>query len=225
MRAGVISAGKPAKRLSKLVLDCCLSKNHCTTAFERYPPNGREKDAYGSSSGAAMGESACVTPPPKQPDPLTADLRTAIAEAYPWLRALGNRTIESPYGRFVVDPKLPDVWVANHLQHPRAGTAAEVDALLFMMDEVFAHCSHRMVMTDGFTPDGFVARLLADGFRELDATIQMALVGELAEVAGPPLDFVAVGDEPTWAELYRLMRADHEEGRRTHGMVVPDEVT
>jgi GNAT superfamily N-acetyltransferase len=53
----------------------------------------------------------------------------------------------------------------------------------------------------------------------------MALVGELTEVAGPPLDFVAVGDDSTWAELYRLMRADHEEGRRTHDMVVPDEVT
>jgi GNAT superfamily N-acetyltransferase len=59
----------------------------------------------------------------------------------------------------------------------------------------------------------------------LDATIQMALVGELAEVAGPPLGFVPVGDEATWAEHYRLMRADHEEGRRTHDRVVPDEVT
>jgi hypothetical protein len=166
-----------------------------------------------------------VTQAAKQPDPLAAGLRAAIAEAYPWLRALGNRTIESPHGRFVVDRELPDVWVANHLQHPRAGTAAEVDGLLFMMDEVFAHCSHRMVMTNGFTPDGIVARLLADGFRELDATIQMALVGELAEVAGPPLDFVPVEDEPTWAELYRLMRADHDEGRRTHDMIVPDEVT
>jgi GNAT superfamily N-acetyltransferase len=138
---------------------------------------------------------------------------------------LGNRTIESPYGRFVVDRELPNVWDANHLQHPRAATTAEVDALLVTMDEVFAHCGHRMVLADGFTPDGVVARLLADGFRELDATIQMALVGELAGVAGPPLDFVAVGDQPTWAEFHRLMRADHEEGRRTHDKIVPDEVT
>jgi GNAT superfamily N-acetyltransferase len=125
----------------------------------------------------------------------------------------------------VVDREHPNVWDANHLQHPRAVTATEVDALLVMMDGVFAQCGHRIVMTDGFTPDGVVARLLADGFRELDAKIQMALGGELANVAGPPLDFVAVSDEPTWAELYRLMRLDHEEGRRTHHMVVPDEVT
>src|ERR1700728_3687080 len=107
-----------------------------------------------------------MTQAPKQLDPLAADLRAAIAEAYPWLRASGNRTIESPYGRFVVDPELPNVWDANHLQHPRAATTAEVDALLVMMDEIFAHCGHRMVMTDGFTPDGVGARLLADGFRE-----------------------------------------------------------
>ena len=89
--------------------------------------------------------------------------------------------------------------------------------MLLMLDQVFAHCGHRMILTDGFTPDGIVARLLADGFRELDATIQMALTGELAEIVGPPLDFAPVGDEPTWAELYRLMRADHEEapGRTT----------
>ncbi len=97
--------------------------------------------------------------------------------------------------------------------------------MLAMMDEVFAHCEHRMVMTDGLTPDAVVARLLADGFRELDATIQMALTGELAEVAGPPLDFAPVEDEAAWAELYRLMRADHEEGRRTNHMIVPEKVT
>ena len=158
-------------------------------------------------------------------DPLAVDLRARIAEAYPWLRALGNRAIESPFGRFVVNPEIPDVWDANHLQRPRAKTAAELDALLAMMDEVFAHCGHRMVMTDGLTPDAVVARLLADGFRELDATIQMALTGELAEVAGPPLDFAPVDDEAAWAELYRLMRADHEEGRRTNHMIVPEKVT
>jgi len=63
------------------------------------------------------------------------------------------------------------------------------------MEEAFAHCRHRMVMTDGYTPDGIVARLLADGFAELDATIQMALTGELAEVYGPALDFAPVEDE------------------------------
>jgi GNAT superfamily N-acetyltransferase len=133
--------------------------------------------------------------------------------------------VESHYGRFVVDPEIPDVWVANHLQHPRAETLAEVDALLAMMDEVYQHCRHRLVMTDGFTPDGVVARLLADGYKELDATIQMALTGELAGSTGPPLAFVPVEDGPTWEALYRLMRADHDEGRRTHGMVAPDEVT
>jgi hypothetical protein len=116
------------------------------------------------------GRAPGVTQAPEQPDPLAADLRAAIAEAYPWLRALGNPTIESSYGRFVVDQELPNLWDANHLQHPRAATNAELDALLVMMDEVFAHCAHRMVLMDGFTPDYVVARLLADGFRELDTT-------------------------------------------------------
>ena len=72
-------------------------------------------------------------------DPLAVDLRARIAEAYSWHRALGNRAIESPLGRFVVNPEIPDVWDANHVQRPCAETAAEVDALLAMMDEVFAH--------------------------------------------------------------------------------------
>jgi len=59
-------------------------------------------------------------------DPLAVDLRARIAEAYPWLRALGNRAIESPLGRFVVNPETPDVWDANHLQEPRADAAAEL---------------------------------------------------------------------------------------------------
>jgi GNAT superfamily N-acetyltransferase len=166
-----------------------------------------------------------VKPATQPPDPLGLDLRERIAEAYPSFLALGNRTIESRYGRFVVDPENPDVRMANHLQHPRAETAAEVDALLAMMEDVFAHCDHRTVMTDCFTPDGLVARLLADEYRESNATIQMALTGELAEISGPKLDFAPVDDEAAWAELYRLMRADHEEGRRTNNIVLPDKVT
>jgi GNAT superfamily N-acetyltransferase len=158
-------------------------------------------------------------------DPLGFDLGERIAEAYPWFLALGNRTIESRYGRFVVDPENPDVRMANHLQHPRAETAAEVDALLEVMDQVFAHCDHRTVMTDCFTPEVVVARLLADEYRELAVTIQMALTGKLGDVAGPKLDFAPVDDESSWAELYRLMRADHEEGRRTNDIVLPDKVT
>jgi GNAT superfamily N-acetyltransferase len=166
-----------------------------------------------------------VKPVAEPPDPLGLDLRERLAEAFPWFLALGNRTIESRFGRFVVDPENPDVRMANHLQHPRAETAGEVDALLAMMDDVFAHCDHRTVITDCFTPDGVVARLLADDYRESDATIQMALTGKLAEVEGPQLDFAPVDDEAAWARLYRLMRADHEEGRRTNNIVLPDNVT
>jgi ribosomal protein S18 acetylase RimI-like enzyme len=158
-------------------------------------------------------------------DPPAVDLRAGIAEAYSWLRALGNRAIESRLGLFVVDPEMPDIWDANHLQRPRAQDSAEVDLLLATMDEVFAHCEHRMVLTDGMTADAVVARLLADGFQELDATIQMALTGDLAEVAGPPLEFAPVNDEAAWAELYRLMRADHEEARRRNDMILPESVT
>jgi hypothetical protein len=97
-------------------------------------------------------------------DPLAVDLRARIAEAYPWLRALGNRAIESPLGRLVVNPDIPDVWDANHLQRPRAQDPAELDALLAMMDEVFAHCEHRLVMTDGLTPDAVARACSPTGF-------------------------------------------------------------
>ena len=158
-------------------------------------------------------------------EPPSPYLAALIAEAHLWLRAVGNRVIEGRHCRFVVNADIPDVWVANHVQHPRAAAASEFDELFAEMDRVFAHCTHRMVMTDGFTPAGLEARLLADGFRELDTTIQMALTRELPKAATPPMDLIEVRRKEDWATLLRLMLADHAEGRRTNHMSVPEHVT
>lgn len=153
------------------------------------------------------------------------ELRSKVTDAYCWYRALGNRTFEGPHCRFVVDEQWPDIWVANHVQHPRAATEAEIDVMFAAMDRTFAHCEHRLIMTDAFTPDALIARLLADRYVELDATIQMVLDGPLARVDAPPIAVRPVESEEDWKTLYGLMHADHDEGARSHHLALADEIT
>jgi GNAT superfamily N-acetyltransferase len=149
-----------------------------------------------------------------------------ISEAYAWHRALGNPVRKGQFARYVVNPSTPDVWMTNHVQAPRAAVRADIDTLLFEMDEVFAHCSHRLVFLDPLTPPALEARLMADGYTELDPTIQMLLSGSLtprATLGDLILSVIETDDD--WEDLYRLMKADHAEGKRSFGMDLEDHVT
>lgn len=153
------------------------------------------------------------------------ELRAKVTEAYCWYRALGNRASEGPHCRLVVDEQWPDIWVANHVQHPRAQTDAEIDVMFAAIERTFVHCDHRLIMADAFTPDALIARLLSDGYAELDATIQMVLDGPLARVDAPPMTIRRAEAEGDWTTLYGLMREDHGEGARSHHLDLADEIT
>ncbi len=113
------------------------------------------------------------------------DLPRRIAEAYRWQRRLGARVIETPYCHIVADPSKPDVWDYNHADAVSAIRPAEIDLAFEAMDQHLAHTRWRVVHTDGFTPDPFLARLAFADFRERPVTIQMALEGEI-DFRGPP---------------------------------------
>jgi GNAT superfamily N-acetyltransferase len=146
----------------------------------------------------------------------------AIAEAYRWQRRLGNVTFAEAHCHIVANPAFPGVWDANHADEVTAETQAEIDGVFAAMDARLSHTSWRVIHTDGFTPDAFLAWAALDGFEEKFVVIQMALRGELAD-HGAKIDLRPIEDESDWQALLQLLLADHAEGRRTGGMTLPPE--
>ncbi len=147
-----------------------------------------------------------------------------IAEAYRWQRRLGLDPVEAPGCHIVADPVHPNVWDANHADEVTAQTRAEIDAVFAAMDRHLGHTTWRVVHTDGFTSEAFLARLLLDGFEERSVTIQMALDGEITD-RGADVELRPVIDEADWQTLLQLVLLDHAEGHRTSGLEVSPEVS
>jgi GNAT superfamily N-acetyltransferase len=145
---------------------------------------------------------------------MTTEIARIVSEACRWQRRLGNAVISAPHCHIVADPTRPDVWDCNHADEVTADTDAAIDAVLTTMDLHLQHTPWRVIHTDGFTPDAFLARLALDGFEERPVTIQMVLRGELA-ARGPDIALRPVISDADWDALLQLVRADHVEGRRT----------
>ncbi len=148
---------------------------------------------------------------------MPTDLARTIAEAYRWQRRLGNTLITAPHCHIVSNPAYPNVWDANHTDDVTARTESEITSVLAAMDEHLGHTRWRVIHTDGFTPDAFLARLALDDFKERPATIQMTLQGELTD-RGAAIDLRPVVSDADWDALLQLVLADHAEGRRTSGL-------
>ena len=148
---------------------------------------------------------------------MATELAQIITEAYRWQRRLGNSAIAAPHCHIVADPAHPDVWDANHADEVTARSEAEIDAVFAAMERHLAHTRWRVVHTDAFTPDAFLARLALDGYEERPVTIQMALAGGVTD-RGPPIALHPITTDADWAELLELVLADHAEGKRTAGL-------
>jgi GNAT superfamily N-acetyltransferase len=138
-----------------------------------------------------------------------------ICAAYAWQRALGHPSSEDALCRLVVDPAHPDVWDANHASCVRAASEEECARVLTRAEQAFAHCRHRLFVVDPLTPPSFVARLALEDYRELTPTIQMVLRGEVP-VRAHAATLRPVVSEEDWQQLAALVRADHQEGARSH---------
>lgn len=150
-----------------------------------------------------------------------ADVSARIAEAYRWQRRLGLRVIALPHCAIVADPAKPDLWDANHVDDVTAVSDAEIDDVLAAIDEHLAHSDWRVVHTDAFTPDRFLARLAYLGFEERPAVVQMTC-DRLKPTGGAPVDLAEITDDAGWAALTALVRADVVEGKRTGGLDLDD---
>lgn len=145
------------------------------------------------------------------------DLARTIAEAYRWQRRLGNTLIAKRHCHIVTDLAHPNVWDSNHADEITAQSDDEIASVFAAMNEHHAHTRWRVVHTDGFTPDRFLARLALDGFAERPVTIQMALDGEVTDL-GATVDLRPIVGDADWDQLLHLVLADHAEGRRTSGL-------
>lgn len=114
----------------------------------------------------------------------------------------------------MADPAHPDVWDFNHADEVTARTDAEIDAVFVAMDRHLRHTNWRVVHTDCFTPDAFLARLALDGFEERPVTVQMVLQRDLAD-RGSAIELRPVVDDADWQILFQLVLADYAEGRRS----------
>jgi GNAT superfamily N-acetyltransferase len=142
------------------------------------------------------------------------DSQRLIADAYRWQRRLGHDALELDHCGIVADPALPDLWDANHADNVTAETDAEIDAVLAAMDAHLGHSDWRVVHTDPFTPERFLARLAYEGFAERPIVIQMTC-DRLKPTGGAHVTFVDVIEQREWDVLGELVAADVKEGKRT----------
>jgi GNAT superfamily N-acetyltransferase len=147
-----------------------------------------------------------------------------IAEAYRWQRRLGNAQVATDYCHITANQAHPDVWDSNHADDVTAQTDAEIDAVFAAMDQHLGHTQWRVIHTDCFTPDAFLARLALNDFAERPVTIQMVLKGDITD-RGAPIELRPVTSRADWNALLQLVLADHKEGLRTSGLDIPSEVS
>jgi GNAT superfamily N-acetyltransferase len=148
---------------------------------------------------------------------MTTEIARIVGEAYRWQRRLGNNVISAQHCHILADPARPDIWDCNHADAITADTDAAIEAVFAAMNLHLHHTRWRVIHTDGFTSDAFLARIALEEFEERPVTIQMVLRGELA-ARGPDVELRPVTSEADWAALLELARAGHVEGRRSPGL-------
>jgi GNAT superfamily N-acetyltransferase len=141
---------------------------------------------------------------------MASDLSRMIPEAYRWQRRLGANVIAERSCCLVVDRAHPHVWDVNHADAVTAESEAEIEDVFAAMEAHFAHTPWRVVHTDRFTSDRFLARLALEDFVERPAAIFMALSGVLTD-RGAPVTLKPVVEDSDWDALVRLAIANHAE--------------
>lgn len=151
------------------------------------------------------------------------DRLAQIADTFAFQQSFGHRSENTALARYVRNPTLPDIWVANHVSLVRAQHPGEIDEVLEHTERALAHCTHRMFIVDTLTPPAFVARLALEGYTELSTTLHMVLEGEL-RAPSSAIDLRPVERDEDWEAFFQLLRANHLE-KRVHGLELAEEVT
>lgn len=125
-------------------------------------------------------------------------------------RSLGHEVFEAAGATFVRNPTLPHIHDANHVARVRVSGPADIDVLLARVEREFAHCDHRQFVLDPETPAEFEARLVLEGYDDVEATLMMALEGPL-RAPSPSHDLRPIVTPGDWEAYARLKRLDWAE--------------
>jgi GNAT superfamily N-acetyltransferase len=125
-------------------------------------------------------------------------------------RSLGAETFTACSATFVRSRALPIIHDLNHVADVRADDPAGIDALMARIEAEFAGYGHRQVVVDADTPPAFVARLVLDGYDDVESSLVMLLEGDLLGDASPrAIRLVTTGAD--WDAYLRLKRLDWAE--------------
>ena len=137
-------------------------------------------------------------------------------------RALGGEVFQACGATFVRNAALAILYDLNHVTRVQIADTAELTTLLTRMEHEFAHCRHRQVVVDPDTPAAVEARLVLDGYDDVDATLVMLLAGPLRAPA-PRHPIRAILTPTDWDDYARLKRLDWAERAARLGLgALPD---
>jgi GNAT superfamily N-acetyltransferase len=124
-------------------------------------------------------------------------------------RSLGAEQFDACGARFVRCRALPIIHDLNHVGVVRTA-ARDVGALMARVEVEFAGCRHRQFVLDSETPPEVEARLVLDGYDDVEASLLMLLEGDL-RAATRPCEIRAVASDADWTAYARLKRLDWAE--------------
>ena len=125
-------------------------------------------------------------------------------------RSLGATIRREGGATFVHDRSLPQIHDLNHVGVVRVSDPAGIDALMARIEVEYAGYRHRQIVVDPETPPEFEARLVLDGYDDVEASLVMLLEGDL-RAAPRSHPIVPVGSDADWDAYARLKRLDWAE--------------
>ena len=125
-------------------------------------------------------------------------------------RSLGAEVFDACGATFVRSRTLPIIHDLNHVANVRVADPAGIDTLLARVETEFAGYRHRQFVLDVDTPSEFEARLVQEGYDDVEASLLMLLEGDLrGRARSHPIRLVTTEDD--WTAYARLKRLDWAE--------------
>jgi GNAT superfamily N-acetyltransferase len=125
-------------------------------------------------------------------------------------RSLGAEVFEACQATFVRSQRLPIIHDLNHVANARAADPAAIDALMARVEVEFAGYRHRQFVLDVETPPELEARLVLDGYDDVEGSLLMLLEGPLRGTARAHT-LRPITTDADWTAYARLKRLDWAE--------------
>jgi GNAT superfamily N-acetyltransferase len=138
-------------------------------------------------------------------------------------RSLGAEMFSACQATFVRNRSLPIIHDLNHVGNVRAADPATIDALMARVEVEFAGYRHRQFVLDADTPSELEARLVLDGYDDVESSLVMLLEGDLRGAARQHA-IRPITTDADWTAYARLKRLDWAERATRLGLGALPEV-